>query len=78
MPKRVVADPEDGYPGKIEDKGKWVQGIYRYVAYVYGPGEVPYASAESMAELRAKHWDPSQQALVIPFTGTRMSLDPSC
>ena len=71
MPKRIVADPESGYPGTIEDKGTRVQGIYRYAAYVYDQGEVPYASADSMAELRAKYWDPSQQALVIPFTGGR-------
>jgi hypothetical protein len=69
MPKRIVADPETGHPGTLEDHGKRVLGIYRYVAYVYGAGEIPYRSAESMAELRAKYWDPSQQALVIPFTG---------
>ena len=70
MPERIVGDPEGGFPGKFEDRdGKWVQGIYRYVAYVYGAGEVPYSSAESMADLRAKYWNPSRQALVIPFTG---------
>jgi hypothetical protein len=71
VPKRVVADPESGYPGTIEDNGTHVQGIYRFAAYVYRPGEVPDASAESMAQLRAKYWDASQQALVIPFTGGR-------
>ena len=43
---------------------------------MYGPGEVPYASAESMAELRAKYWDPSQRALVIPFTGHTYEFGP--
>ena len=71
MPKRIVADPETGYPGTLEDQGKPVRGTYRYAAYVYGAGEVPYASAESMAELRAKYWNPSRQALVVPFTGGR-------
>jgi len=71
LPKRIVGDPETGYEGTIEDGGKRIRGIYRYVAYVYGAGETPYAAAESMAELRTKYWDASQQALVIPFTGGR-------
>jgi hypothetical protein len=69
MPKRIVGDPETGYPGTWDDNGKRVQGIYRYVAYVYGADEVPYVHAKSMAEQRANYWDPSRQALVIPFTG---------
>ena len=71
MPNRIVGDPETGHPGTIEDSGKRVEGIYRYVAYVYGADEVPYVHAESMAELRAKYWEPSREALVIPFTGGR-------
>ena len=71
MPKRVIGDPETGYPGTMEDHGKLVQGVYRYVAYVYGAGELPQTNAKSMAELRAKYWDPSREALVIPFTGGR-------
>ena len=71
MPQRIVADPETGYPGTMEDDhGEPVHGVYRYAAYVYGAGEV-YAYAESMAQLRAKYWNPSHQALVIPFTGGR-------
>jgi hypothetical protein len=71
MPTRVVATPERGYPGTLDEPGKGarVHGIYRYVAYVYGPDEIPYPAAESMAELRAKYWDPSRRALVVPFTG---------
>jgi hypothetical protein len=69
MPKRIIGDPETGYPGTWDDNGKRIQGIYRYVAYVYGADEVPYVHAKSMAEQRAKYWDPSRQALVIPFTG---------
>ena len=41
MPTRIVADPEGGFPGKIEDGGTWVQGFYKMVAYAYGPGEIP-------------------------------------
>jgi hypothetical protein len=69
MPKRVVADPEGGFPGQIEEGGTWVQGIYRIVAYVYGPGEVPPAEIDraTTAELRAKYWDPARRALVIPL-----------
>jgi hypothetical protein len=40
--------------------------MYRYVAYVYGPGELPHAYAETMAQLRTKYWDPARRALVIP------------
>ena len=69
MPERIVGDPETGHEGTLDHDGKRVRGIYRYVAYVYGAGEIPYRSAEPMAELRAKYWDPSRQALVIPFTG---------
>jgi hypothetical protein len=68
MPKRIVADPESGFPGKIEDGGKLVEGFYKFVAYVYGPGEVPPAGIDraTIAELRAKYWDPARRALVIP------------
>ena len=69
MPLRIVADPEGGFPGKIEDKGTWVQGIYRLVAYAYGPGEVVPAGIDraTIAELRAKYWNSERRALVIPF-----------
>jgi hypothetical protein len=66
MPKRIYADPERGYPGTIEENGTRVQGMHRYVAYVYGPGEVPHAYAETIAQLRQKYWDPARRALVIP------------
>nr|MBA2599049.1 hypothetical protein [Actinomycetota bacterium] len=73
MPKRIVADPESGFPGTFEENdGTRAEGTYRYVAYVYGPEEIPYVSAESTAELRAKYWDPAQQALLIPFTQGRI------
>ena len=71
MPERIVGDPETGYEGTFEDRGKLVRGIYRFAAYVYGPDEVPYRYAEPMADLRTKYWDASRQALVIPFTGGR-------
>jgi hypothetical protein len=73
MPKRVVADPEGGVPGRLEERGTWVQGMYRMVAYVYGPGEVAPADIdqETTAELRGKYWDPARRSLVIPFTGGR-------
>ena len=73
MPQRVVADPEGGVPAKIEDHGTWVQGVYKMVAYVYGPGEVARADIDqaTIAELRAKYWDSARRSLVIPFTGGR-------
>jgi hypothetical protein len=72
MPRRIWADPEGGFPGKWEQNdGTWVQGTYRYLAYVYGPGDVPDASAKSIAELRAKYLEESQGALVVPFPGGR-------
>jgi hypothetical protein len=72
MPQRIWADPEDGFPGKWEENdGTWAQGTYKYLAYVYGPGEVPDAHAKSIAELRREHWDEAQAALVIAFTGGR-------
>ena len=73
MPKRFVADPEGGVPGRMEEHGTWVQGMYRMAAYAYGPGEVPPADIDqaTMAELRTKYWDPARRALVIPFTGGR-------
>ena len=72
MPKRIVADPEGGVPGKIQDDtGKWVNGFYKYVAYVYGPDENPPSgiSLTTIAELRARYWDPARSALVIPRHG---------
>ncbi|MGH2492300.1 MAG: hypothetical protein ACRDF9_12405 [Candidatus Limnocylindria bacterium] len=73
MPRRVVADPEGGFPGKMEEGGTWVQGIYRYVAYVYGPGEVPPAGIDlaTIAELRAKYWNSERGTLLVPFPGGR-------
>src|SRR5687767_2986415 len=73
MPKRFVADPEGGVPGRIEAHGTWIQGMYRMVAYVYGPGEAPPADIDqaTIAELRTKYWSPARRALVIPFTGGR-------
>lgn len=71
MPRRIVADPENGLPGKIEEHGTWVQGIYRVVAYAYGPGEIAPSDADraTIAELRAKYWNAGRRALVIPFNG---------
>ncbi len=73
MPKRIYADPEGGFPGKIEDGGKRVQGFYKMVAYAYGPGELVPAGIDraTIAELRAKYWDPARRALVIPWRGGR-------
>jgi hypothetical protein len=72
MPQRIWADPEDGFPGKWEENdGTWAQGTYKYLAYRYGPDEVPDAHAKSIAELRTEYWDEAQAALVIPFTGGR-------
>lgn len=74
MPIRIVADPQGGFPGKIEEKGTWVQGLYKMVAYVYGPGEVVPAGIDraTIAELRAKYWDPTRRALVIPWRAGRI------
>ena len=70
MPQRIVADPEGGLPGRIQDDGTWVQGVYRVVAIVYGPGEVvDGGDCTTLAELRAKYWDPTRRSLVIPFNG---------
>lgn len=72
MPQRIWADPEDGFPGQWEDKdGTRAQGTYKYLAYVYGPDDVPDTHAKSIAELRTEYWDDAQAALVIPFTGGR-------
>ncbi|HEX9437172.1 MAG TPA: hypothetical protein VGA16_08465 [Candidatus Limnocylindria bacterium] len=73
MPTRIVADPEGGFPGKIEDGGTWVQGFYKMVAYAYGPGEIPPPDIDraTIAELRARYWDPTRRALVIPWRGGR-------
>ncbi len=73
MPRRIVADPEAGFPGKIEESGTWAQGFYKMVAYAYGPGEVVPDSTDraTIAELRAKYWDPSRKVLVIPWRSGR-------
>ena len=70
---RIVADPEVGFPGKIEDDGKVVDGFYTFVAYVYGAGEVPPQGIDltTIAELRAQYWNPRRRALVIPRPGGR-------
>lgn len=72
MGQRIWSDPEGGFPGTWEeDDGSRAPGTYSYMAYVYGPDEVPHADAKSIAEWRAKYWDQAQGALVIPFTGGR-------
>ena len=75
MPKRIIADPVNGFPSTIEDGGKRVQGFYKMVAYVYGPGEVPPAGIDltTIAELREKYWDAARQILVIPRHGDARS-----
>ena len=76
MPKRIVAEPESGFPGQIEERGTWVQGVYRMVAYVYGPDELAPTGIDraTITELRAKYWDPARQALVIPL-GSRHTFE---
>ena len=72
MPKRIWADPDDGFPGTWEESdGTSAPGTYKYLACVYGPDEVPDVHAKSIAELRTEYWDEAQAALVIPFTGGR-------
>ena len=73
MPRRIVAHPEGGFPGKIEDGGIKVQGFYKLVALVYERDEVPQRGLEltTIAELRAKYWNPSRLTLVIPSPGGR-------
>lgn len=73
MPRRFVAHPESGYPGKIEDDGKIVQGFYKLAAFVYDAGEVAPSRIEltTIGELRAKYWDPTRRALVVPGPGAR-------
>ena len=78
MPRRIVADPESGLPGNIQDNGTWVQGTYKVVAYAYGPDETPPADIDraTIAQLRAKYWDSGRQALVIPFNGGTYEFGP--
>ncbi|MDQ3400383.1 MAG: hypothetical protein M3470_05230 [Chloroflexota bacterium] len=73
MPRRFVAHPERGFPGKIEDEGKVVEALYKIAALVYDPGEVPPRRIEltTIGELRAKYWNPTRRALVIPGPGAR-------
>ena len=73
MPKRIVADPEAGFPGKIEDGGRIVAGFYTFVAYVYAPDEATPQGIDltTIAQLRARYWNPLREALVIPRAGGR-------
>jgi hypothetical protein len=69
MPLRIVAEPEEGFPGKMQDGDTWVQGTYRMVAYVFAPEEVPPrgTAVATIDELRAKYWNAKRHALVIRF-----------
>jgi hypothetical protein len=71
MPRRIVAEPREGLPGKWEEKnGSRSKGAYRIAAVVYGPGEaVDAGDRTTLPELRAKYWNPERRSLVIPFNG---------
>jgi hypothetical protein len=74
MPRRFVANPESGYPSKIEQEGKKVDAFTMMVALVFGAGEEVYPrgiEVTSIGDLRAKYWDPTRRALVIPGPGSR-------
>jgi hypothetical protein len=70
VPRRILAHPQNGVPGTFDEpNGQRLQGVYKVVAYVYGPGEAVPAGRTTLRELRALHGDPAQQSLVVPFTG---------
>ena len=77
VPRRILADPLDGVPGTIEDDGRHVRGTYYMAAYVYGPEEAPPAGMDTLSKFRALHGSPTQQSLVVPFTGdTKFTFGP--
>jgi hypothetical protein len=77
MPRRILAYPQD-VPGHFDNpNGQRLQGVYNLVAYVYGPQEEVPAGRTTLRELRALHWDSTQQSLVVPFTGdTKFTFGP--
>jgi hypothetical protein len=74
MARRFVAHPKRGYPGKIEENEKKVDAFYMMVALVFDPDEEVYPrgiEVTTVGELRAKYWDATRRALVVPGPGSR-------
>lgn len=69
VPRRILAHPQDGVPGTIEEAGQRVHGVYYLAAYLYGPEETMPAGMDTLSKLRALHGSPTQRSLVVPFTG---------
>jgi hypothetical protein len=77
VPRRIFAHPQNGVPGHFDNpNGQRLQGVYNLVAYVYGPEEDVPAGRTTLRELRVLHGNPTQQSLVVPFTGAKFTFGP--